>query len=147
MRTINKAGLDLIRNFEGLRLKAYLCPAGVPTIGYGSTGKDIHLGMTWTTEQADERLVRDLASFEMEVSRAVPVSTDNQFSGLVCFAYNVGIGALEGSTLLKKHNAGDYAGAQAEFGKWNKARVKGVMTALPGLTKRRAAEAALYGAE
>ena len=140
MRTINKAGLDLIRNFEGLRLKAYLCPAGVPTIGYGSTGKDIHLGMTWTTEQADERLVRDLASFEMEVSRAVPVSTDNQFSALISLCYNIGIGAFEGSTLRKLHNQADYAGAADQFLRWN----RGGGRVLPGLTKRREAERALY---
>lgn len=140
MKTTNKRGVDLIKDAEGLRLKAYSCPAGIPTIGFGSTGPDIKLGMVWNKEQADERLCKDLAKFERAVADLCPVTTDNQFSALVSFAYNVGIGALEGSTLRRLHNTGDYAGATGQFGRWNKGGGK----VLPGLIKRRAAEAALY---
>lgn len=140
MKTTNKRGVDLIKEAEGLRLKAYICPAGVPTIGYGSTGPDIRMGLVWTKEQADERIVRDLAKFEASVARLCPVTTDGQFSALVSFAYNLGAGALEGSTLRRKHNAGNYAGAADEFLKWN----KGGGRVLPGLVKRRAAERELY---
>lgn len=140
MKTINKAGFDLIREFEGLKLKAYLCPAGVPTIGYGSTGPDIRLGMTWTVEQADERLASDLRKFEQDVARLCPVTNDNQFSALVAFAYNCGTGNLQSSTLRKMHNLNDYEGAAEQFARWNKGGGK----VLPGLVRRRAAEAALY---
>lgn len=140
MRTINKAGLDLIRNFEGLRLKAYVCPAGVLTIGYGSTGPHVKPGMTITAEQATELLVKDLSRFESAVARLCPVTTDNQFSAIVSFAFNLGEGNLKNSTLRKLHNAGDYAGAAGQFGKWVRAGGR----VLPGLVKRRAAEAELY---
>lgn len=144
MRT-NDAGLALIKSFEGCELKAYKCPAGVPTLGYGSTGPDIKLGMSWTLQQAEDRLKQDLRKFERAVEALVDgKATPNQFSALVAFAYNVGIGALTKSTLLKKHKAGDYAGAAAQFGAWDKARVNGQLVPLKGLTRRRAAEADLY---
>ena len=143
-RHINPAGLALVKQFEGCRLKAYPDPAtnGDPwTIGYGSTGPHVHPGLTITQAEADALLAKDLARFEAGVEQVAPGATDNQFAALVAFAFNLGLGALSGSTLLKKHKAGDYAGAQAEFGKWVKAGGK----VLPGLVKRRAAEAALYG--
>jgi lysozyme len=141
MRKINSLGLDLIKSFEGLQLKSYLCPAKVWTIGYGSTGKDIGPGLSWTKEQAEERLARDLLSFEMGVDRALRIQVnENQFSALVCFAYNVGTGALEKSTLLRLLNTGDFTGASKEFGKWNKAAGK----ELAGLTRRREAECKLF---
>ena len=120
MKQTNEAGRKLIKAAEGLRLKSYLCPAGVWTVGYGTTGPDIKAGMTITVDQAEALLTRDLAKFERDVARLCPVTTDNQFSALVSFCYNVGAGALEKSTLRRKHNAGDYAGARVEFGKWNK---------------------------
>lgn len=139
-RQINKAGFDLIRQFEGLRLKAYLCPANVWTIGYGSTGPHVKPGMVITREQADDLLMRDLERFERGVAELAPKATDNQFSALVSFSFNVGLAALKSSTLLKLHNAGDHNGAQAQFGRWTKAAGK----TLPGLVKRREAEAKLY---
>ena len=140
-REVNEAGLALIREFEGCRLDAYLCPAGIPTIGYGATGPDIRMGMVWTQEQADARLVEDLARFAAGVERLVQVDlTDNQFAALVSFAYNVGLGALAGSTLLRKLNADDFQGAADQFARWN----KGGGRVLPGLVRRRAAERDLF---
>lgn len=147
-REINKAGLELIKSFEGMVLKAYPDPGsgGDPwTIGYGHTGPDVYKGLVITEAQADELLRADLRKFEDAVFRLVGWhATDNQFSALVSFAFNVGAGegGLKTSTLLRKHNAGDYAGARAEFARWNRAANK----VMAGLTRRRAAEANLYGA-
>jgi lysozyme len=132
----------LIADFEGCRLTAYLCPAGVPTIGYGATGPDVRLGLTWTLAQANARFVVDLARFGGSVDRLLEAAptTQGQFDALVSFAYNLGIGALGKSTLLKDHKAGLYAAAKGQFALWNRSGG----TVLPGLVKRRAAEAALY---
>lgn len=140
-RAINDAGVRLVQEFEGLRLDAYLCPAGIPTIGYGATGPDIRMGMTWTEDQAEERLADDLAKFCDGVDRLVRVPlTNNQFAALVSFAYNVGLGALAGSTLLRKLNAGDYQGAADQLPRW----ARGGGRVLPGLVRRRDAERDLF---
>ena len=143
-RQINRAGWELIRHFEGLRLKAYPDPAtgGDPwTIGFGSTGPHVKPGMRITAEQADELLQADLRRFEDYVAENCGKTTDNQFAALVSFCFNVGEGNLRTSTLRRLHLAGDYAGAQAQFSRWTRAAGK----VLPGLVKRREAEAALYG--
>lgn len=138
---INEAGKALIKEFEGLRLKGYLCPAGVPTVGYGHTGPDVKVGMVITEAEADRLLDCDLERFEKAVARMVTMQTsDNQFSALVSFAYNLGENALRNSTLLKRHNSGDHTGAADEFEKWVFAGGK----RLAGLMRRRAAEARLY---
>jgi lysozyme len=139
-RHIGPKGLALIKRNEGLRLKAYRCPAGIPTIGYGSTGAHVHMGMTITEEEAEALLRRDLERFERGVSEMAGEMTPGQFSALVSFAFNLGIEALRKSTLLRKHLAGDYAGAALEFAKWN----RGGGRVLPGLVTRRADEAELY---
>lgn len=140
-REVNEAGVRLVQEFEGCRLDAYRCPAGVPTIGYGATGPDIRMGMVWTQEQADARLVEDLARFADGVERLVEVDlSDNQFAAIVSFAFNVGLGAFRDSTLLRKLNAGDYLGAADQLPRWN----KGGGRVLPGLTRRRAAERDLF---
>ena len=140
MMQISKAGLDLIKEFEGLYLKAYRCPAGVPTIGYGHTA-GVAMGQTITQQQADDYLRRDVRQFERAVERQVSVPlTQGQFDALVSFAFNLGEGALAQSTLLRLLNAGDYAGAAAQFDRWNKASGR----VLPGLVRRRAAERALF---
>lgn len=133
----------IIKAFEGCFLDAYLCPAGVPTIGWGSTGPDIRMGMKWTQKQADDRLMDDIGDFGDAVAKLVKDkhTTAHQFAALVSFAYNLGSGALGSSTLLRKHMAGDFDGARLEFARWNKAGGK----VLKGLTRRRAQEAALYG--
>lgn len=138
---INDAGLDLIKQFEGLELTAYRDSVGVLTIGYGHTGPDVKEGMKITEAQADALLREDVTEAEDAVSRLCPVTTDNQFSALVSFTFNLGEGNLASSTLRAKHNAGDYAGAQAEFGRW----VYAGGVKLNGLVKRRDAEAELYG--
>lgn len=142
-RRINKAGLELIKSFEGLRLKAYPDPAtgGHPwTVGYGSTGAHVRPGVVLTEAQAETLLQEDLARFEKAVEKAAPKSTDNQFAAMVSLAFNVGETAFEGSTLARKHNAGDYAGAADQFRRWNRAAGR----VMAGLSRRRAAEAALY---
>lgn len=140
-RATNAAGIALIKSFEGCKLTAYLCPANVWTIGYGHTGPDVKRGLTITQDQADALLRADLRKFETGVARMTTGATDNQFAALVSLAYNVGLGALKSSTLLRIHNAGDAAGAKAQFSRWNKAGGR----VLAGLTRRRAAEADLYG--
>lgn len=139
-RSINREGLELVKQFEGCKLKAYVCPAGILTIGYGSTGKHVKPGMVITQDQAEELLRSDLRRFEDAVAAAAPKATDNQFSAMVSLAFNIGIGALQRSTVLRRHLAGDHAGAADAFLMWNKAGGK----VLAGLTRRREAEAALY---
>lgn len=142
-RTINRAGLDIVKQFEGLRLKAYICPAGKLTIGYGSTGPHVKPGMVITQNQADELLRSDLRRFEDKVAELAPTSTDNQFSAMVSFAFNVGNNAFEESTLLRQHRAGRYTLAAMQFDRWT----HGGGRVLPGLVKRRAAERKLYETE
>jgi lysozyme len=140
MRQINADGLALIKQFEGLRLKAYKCPAGVWTVGYGSTGSHVKPDTVITADEAENLLLDDLVRFEQGVALQCPVATDSQFAALVAFAFNVGLESLRTSTLRRMHNEGNYAGAAGQFGRWN----KGGGRVLPGLIKRRAAEAALY---
>lgn len=142
----SKVCADLIKGYERCRLKAYMpTPNDVPTIGWGATGPDIRMGMVWTQAQADERFAADLARSARGVWNAIDEkeTTQNRFDALVSFAFNVGIGNLLSSTLLRKHVGGDYAGAQAQFARWNRQKGK----VLNGLTDRRATEAALYGKE
>lgn len=137
----NTATINLIKSFEGCKLTTYADSVGVLTIGYGHTGPDVHRGKVITQSQADDLLAADLARFETGVTNLVKVTlTANQFGALVSFAYNLGLGSLGGSTLLKKVNAKDFAGAKLEFSKWDHAGGK----VLAGLTKRRAAEAVLF---
>ncbi|CZX20467.1 glycoside hydrolase family protein [Enterobacter kobei] len=144
MQTSEK-GIALIKQFEGCKLTAYQDSVGVWTIGYGWTqpvdGKPIRAGMTIKQETADRLLKTGLVSYESDVSRLVKVGlTQGQFDALVSFTYNLGSRSLSTSTLLRKLNAGDYAGAADEFLRWNKAGGK----VLNGLTRRREAERALF---
>lgn len=139
MKTSPK-GIALICEFEGFRSKAYLCPAGVWTIGYGFT-LGVQPGDTITKEQAKRRLARELESYEAAVMRACTNEPNqNEFDALVCFAFNVGASGMAKSSVIKAHNRGDHQAAARAFQLWNKAG--GVVYA--GLTRRRAAEAALY---
>jgi lysozyme len=152
MMTPSPACVSLVQQFEGCAKKgadgtfnAYPDPGsgGDPwTIGWGSTGADIKPGVVWSQAQCDARLTKDLASFAAKVAAAIgsAATTQNQFDAMVSFAYNVGIGNLGSSTLLRLHKAGDYPGAAAQFVRWNKAAGK----VMAGLTRRRTAEAALY---
>lgn len=142
---VNQKGLELIKEFEGFRAKAYKCPAGVWTVGYGHTsnaGEPKVGSLTEVTrEQAEEILRRDLGTFERAVSDAVRVTvSSNQYSALVSFCYNVGPGAFRSSSVLKAVNAKQWAEVPRRLALWNKAGGK----VLPGLVRRRAAEAALF---
>jgi lysozyme len=144
---ISQGGIDLIKKFEGLKLKPYLCSAGVPTIGYGNTfyetGKKVTLNDPVITEKrAEELLAHLLVSFEKYVdSYCRDDISQNQFDALVSFAYNLGPNSLKASTLLKKVNANPSDPTiKAEFLKWTKAGGR----VLKGLVLRREAEAALY---
>jgi GH24 family phage-related lysozyme (muramidase) len=144
--------IKLVQEFEGCEKKrgdgsfdAYPDPGsgGDPwTIGWGTTGPDVKRGVTWTQQQCDDRFIQDVNKFAQGVAKVLggAATSQHQFDAIVSFAYNVGIGNLTNSTLLKKHKAADYAAAANEFGKWNKAAGK----VMKGLTRRRAAEAALY---
>jgi len=137
----SKNGRDLIRKFEGEKLKAYQCPAKVWTIGVGHTGQDVKPGLVITSEQSDKLLQSDLSKFESAVANLVKVPLNqNQFDALVSFSFNVGDGALGRSTLLKLINSGHADDAAEEFKKWNKAGGN----VLTGLTARRAAERELF---
>jgi lysozyme len=137
---ISQRGLELIKGFEGLRLKSYLCPANVWTIGYGSTGPHVREGMVISERDAEDLLRSDLRRFEQGVAKLAPDCSQGQLDALVSFAFNLGLGALARSTLLRKHKAGDHAGAAGEFRKW----VMAGGVKLNGLVRRRAAERDLY---
>ena len=141
----SQAGIDLIKQFEGVRLESYVCPAGVLTVGVGHTSAagppKVVPGMKITYQEANAILARDLIKYENAVDRLVKVQlTQNQFDALVSFTFNVGEGALAKSTLLKKLNAGQYSAVPAELMKWTKGGGK----ELPGLVRRRRAEAAMW---
>nr|WP_042675308.1 lysozyme [Methylobacterium sp. B34] len=142
---INAAGLAIVKEFEGLRLDAYPDPGtgGDPwTVGYGHTGPEVRRGLKITKAQADEYLKKDLEKFERHVAQMVQVEiTDNMFSALVSLCYNIGPGNLGKSTLIRSLNVEDFNRAQAEFSKWNRAAGR----VMPGLTRRREAEAKLFG--
>ena len=150
--SVGERGLALIKRFEGCARRrsdglyeAYPDPGtgGAPwTIGWGATGKGIGPHSVWTQGECDARLERDVARHAAEVAAAVgdARTTQNQFDALVSFHFNTG--AVGRATLTRKHRAGDYEGAVREFARWNRAAGR----VLAGLTRRRAAEAALYRA-
>ena len=133
-------GLELIKDFEGLRLEAYLCSAKVWTIGYGHT-KDVKKGDTCTLEEAEAFLVADVKWVLTAVERTVKVPlTPGQRAAVNSFIFNCGATAFRTSTLLRKLNAGDYKGAADEFPRWNKAGGK----VIKGLVRRRASERKVF---
>lgn len=148
-RITGERGKRLIKSFEGLYKEAYLCPAGVPTIGWGTTvypdGTKVRLGDTCTEEEAETYLSHDLETHEKSVDRFVEVViTQHMFDALVSFVYNLGEGNFRASTLLRMLNDGKYEAAAAQFVRWNKARVRGKLVPLRGLTRRREAERDLF---
>jgi lysozyme len=144
---LSQRGLELIKSFEGLKLKPYVCAGGINTIGYGNTyytnGKKVTLqDKPITIQEAEELLKLSVSTYEKAVdSFCRDDISQSQFDALVSFAYNVGTGNLQKSTLIKKVNANPQdTTIRAEFMKWNKAAGK----VLLGLTRRRTAEANLY---
>ena len=146
---MSQGGLDnLLKKFEGCKLKAYRCPANVCTIGYGHTSAagapQVADGMIITQADAEDILKRDIVKYEIAVMDLVKVKlTQNQFDVLVDFAYNAGVGNLKSSTMLKKVNAGDLDAVPAELMKWTKGGGK----VLPGLVRRRQAASAWWSAD
>ena len=135
--------LDLIKKWEGLRLEGYICPAGVPTIGYGHTGPTVKEGMKITEADAEALLRSDVERFARAVDSQIRVPlTNNQRCALISFAFNVGVGALMDSTLRKRLNNGENAQkvAMEELPRWNKGDGK----ILEGLVRRRKAEVDLF---
>ena len=140
--------LAIIRKFEGFREQAYVDTDGTPVIGYGLSkvdGRKVQLGDTISVAKADAVLSKQLLELEEQIKSMVTVELNSkQLSALSSFAFNVGIYGLESSTLLKKLNVGDYAGAANEFTRWDKATIRGRKVTLAGLTRRREAEKQLF---
>lgn len=133
-------GINLIKEFEGIKTKAYKCPAGVWTIGYGHT-KGVKKGDTCTMAQAIEFLKEDLRIFECAINDLVKVELNqNQFDALVSFTFNVGVGAFQDSTMRKFLNEGHFPLAAGQFDRWVYAK----SVKLEGLVRRRAAEKELF---
>lgn len=140
-QAFNAAGLQLLTSFEGCRLLAYKDIGGVWTIGYGHTGPEVVFGLKISQQQAEEYLRADLSKFEAGIKKLVKVPlTDNEYSALVCLVYNIGLGAFEASTLLRRLNDSKYEDAANQFLRWNKDN--GVVVA--GLHRRRQAERELF---
>ena len=139
---MNAKGRAIVKQFEGLRLDSYRCPAGVATIGYGHTGPDVRIPMTITPGEAERLLDKDLARFETLLTAmltGVPTSED-EFSAMCSLMFNIGPGRFATSTLLKRHKAGNKMGAANSFLSWIYAGGK----KLNGLMRRREAERELY---
>jgi lysozyme len=153
---MNGAGFALLRKWEGLILHAYddandrtVNPGdrvhGTLTIGYGHTGAGVFPGLTWTQEQAEEALQDDIAGVVSQVRPLIAVQlNDNQFSALVCFAYNIGLNAFAGSSVLHLVNERQLNSVLARMALWDKTTINGVLTISDGLKNRRAAEIALW---
>ena len=149
MDGVCQAAVDLVKEFEGFRSKAYTCPANVPTIGYGHTGPDVKMAdvgrKAVTMEEAWELLRTDLTKAAADVDELVKVPlTRNQRGALASFVFNLGSGSFARSTLLRVLNQGDYVAAAEQFRVWDKAKVKGALVTLGGLSRRRAAECLLF---
>ena len=145
LRTINDAGLDLIKSFEGCRLAAYQDVAGIWTIGYGHI-RGVREGMTITEEQATEFLQEDLADTEATVDwmTSTALTTNNQYAAMVSLCFNIGSGNFKTSSVLRFHLARDYTSAADAFLLWDKSHVDGQLVEVPGLLRRRQAERDLY---
>ena len=149
--TVSAAGINLVKKFEGLHkvtengtIRAYRCPAGRWTIGYGHT-HGVRSGMNITKAEAEDLLLKDLEEAVEQVMSCVKVDLSQaQMDALASFVFNLGIGNFKSSTLLKKLNKGLYDEVPEQIMRWNKARVNGQLTELSGLTRRRTAEAALF---
>ena len=136
---IGNNGLALIKRCEGLRLEAYLDGGGVPTIGYGST-HDVHMGMVITPGEAERRLLDDLSRHDITPYLDGCATTQNQFDAMTSLAFNIGLDRFNGSTVLKRHRAGNYDRAGDAFLLWK--YIKGVPS--KGLLSRREQERELY---
>lgn len=146
---IGPRGRALVKEAEGLRLKAYLCPGGIPTLGWGHT-QGVKLGDTCTEAEAEAYLTQDLAACESTLAYQVTAPlTESMRDALASFVFNLGGGKFRISTLRKKINAQDYSAVPEQLRRWDKATdpTTGALVVLPGLTVRREAEATLFLAD
>ena len=145
---VSPATIKLVKQFEGFRSRAYIDTSGYAVIGYGQSrinGRKVRMGQYITQAQAEAALVRELAHIQKIVLAHVKVELNQyQLGALTSLVYNSGVRILKRSTLIRKLNAGDYAGASKEFVRWNKANRGGRLVAFPGLTRRRLAEQKLF---
>ncbi|MDJ0690532.1 MAG: lysozyme [Xenococcaceae cyanobacterium MO_188.B32] len=146
--SVRKSTINLIKHYEGFHSTAYIDTHGLPVIGYGQSkinGKRVKMGQYISRSKADAELAKELYRIQRLVLSKVKVKlTPNQLGALTSITYNVGPGILTRSTLVRKLNAGDYAGAAREFPRWNKAHQGGRLVPFPGLTRRRLAEQKLF---
>ncbi|MEM6614339.1 MAG: lysozyme [Cyanobacteria bacterium P01_C01_bin.72] len=145
---IPEIAVNLIKEFEGFKDHAYIDTDGTPVIGYGLSkinGTPVKIGDRISPSQADAALDDHLQEIQQELAQVVNVElSEQQLSALASISFNVGVGAIKNSTLLRKINAQDYAGAANEFLRWDKANMRGRLVQLPGLSRRRAAERNLF---
>lgn len=142
-------GINIIKEHEGLKLTAYRCPVGVPTIGWGHTRTvtqaDVAAQRRISAEEAERLLLEDLQMFEQGVLSACTITPNqHQFDAFVSLSFNIGLGAFRRSTALRRHNEGDFDAAAGAIEMWNKGTINGQRVVLRGLVRRRAAEKALY---
>ena len=147
-KPVSDIALNLIKEFEGFKDYAYIDTDGTPVIGYGLSrinGEPVQIGDRISPTEADAALNAHVQEINQELDKVVKVElSDRQLSALASLSYNVGVGAIKSSTLLRKINAKDYAGAADEFLRWDKANLQGRLVQMPGLTRRRAAERQLF---
>ena len=148
VKPVSDIAVNLVKEFEGFKDYAYIDTDGTPVIGYGLSkidGVPVKVGDRITPSQADAALNAHLQEIQQELDKVVKVElSDRQFSALASISFNVGVGAIKDSTLLRKINAKDYTAAANEFLRWDKANMRGRLVQLPGLSRRRAAERKLF---
>lgn len=148
VKPISDIAVNLVKEFEGFADRAYVDTDGTPVIGYGLSkiaGKPVQLGDRIEPLQAEIALKHQLQEIYQELNKIVQVNlSDRQFSALASISFNVGINSIKDSTLVRKINAEDYAGAANEFLRWDKANLQGTLVQMPGLTRRREAERQLF---
>lgn len=138
--------ISLIKEFEGCKLKAYKCPAGVWTVGFGATGPDIKEGTVWSQQYADamlRKMANNVLDEALHESPRLRNETPGRQAAVSDFIYNLGVGNYRKRTFKRLIDAGDFNEAKHSVMKWNKARINGELRELPGLTRRRKAEADL----
>lgn len=148
LQPVSKIAKDIIKEFEGFKDYAYIDTDGTPVIGYGLSkigGIPVQIGDRISPVEAEAALNAHLREIDRELKKVVKVElNERQLSALASISFNVGVGAISESTLVRKINAGDYAGAANEFLRWDKADMRGRLVQMPGLTRRRAAERKLF---
>ena len=148
IKPVPDIAINIVKEFEGFKDHAYIDTDGTPVIGYGLSrinGVPVKVGDRITPDRADAALNAHLQEIQQELDKVVEVElNESQLSALASISFNVGVGAIKKSTLLRKINAEDYAGAANEFLRWDKANMRGRLVQLPGLSRRRAAERKLF---